>query len=181
MTQRLSQPLLLAFAVGVALMLALVLLPDPGIGPSSTGLGDVARSLGGAAGIFARNLVALAILAAGGLAIGATALSRAEPHPAARTLAYLLVLAGVLWLYFSTGVDTLAGQEGVPRAALLVRLVHGYLELPALLLPWAAVVVAFHHDRRRLDWPFVVAATACGAALLIPAALVEAFVVPGLL
>jgi hypothetical protein len=181
MPQRLLQPLLLAFALGVALMLALALLPDPGIGPATSGLDDVARTTGSAFDILERNLIALGILSAGGLAIGATALSRSEPHPATRTLAYLLVLAAVLWLYFVTGVGTLATAEDVPRAALLGRLVHGYLELPALLLPWAAVVVAFHHDRRRLDWRFVLAATACGAALLIPAALVETFVVPGLL
>jgi hypothetical protein len=176
----LSHAVALAFGVGLALMAMLAVLPDPGLGPSSDAIGELQPSLAAAAGVLGANLVAVALLGAGGLAIGLTALSREEPRPPARMLVYLLLLAAAGWAYFVTGVDALAAREGVPRVSLLGDLVHGYLELPALLLPWSAVVFAFTADRR-LDWRLVAAATACAAALLVPAALVEAYVVPGLL
>lgn len=180
MARRLLQSLGLAFAVGPALMAMLAVLPDPGIGPASSGVGGLRPRLADAAGVLGANLLAVTLLAAGGVAIGLTALNRAEPRPSTRMLAYLLLLAAAAWAYFVSGVDSLAVDHGVARIALLGELVHGYIELPALLLPWSAVVFAFTADRR-LDWRLVAVATACAAALLVPAALVEAYCVPRLL
>lgn len=179
-TRRLLHALLLAFGAGLAVQLALAIGPDPGLGPSTSGLAGLRSTPSAALGIFATNLLTVALLAAGGVAIGLTVLSRSSAHPRPRLVAYVLLLAAAGWLYFVSGVGWLASDLDLSRPALALRLVHGYLEWPALLLPWAAVAFAIT-PRRRLDLRLVAAACACSVALLLAASLVEAFVVPGLI
>jgi hypothetical protein len=176
----LLHPLALALTVGLGVQLALAVLPDPGLGPASSGLEAVRETPAAALHIFASNLLTVALLTAGGLALGLTVVGRASRHPRPRLIAYVLLLAVAGWLYFVTGVHWLATDLDLTRPQLTARLVHGYLEWPALLLPWAAIAFAAT-PRRRLDLRLVGAACACSVAMLLAAAMIEAFVVPGLL
>jgi hypothetical protein len=166
--------------VGVALQGALALLPDPGLGSASSGLPALRATAGSVAGILASNLVTMALITAGALATASTALGRGAARPRRNMIAYLVLLAVAGWLYFSTGVDWLAGTLSLSRAATTARLVHGFLEWPGLLLPWAAVAFAVT-PRRTIDLRLVAAGCACSIGLLAGAALLESLLVPQLL
>lgn len=169
----------MALALGLVLQTALAFAPDPGLGPGPTGLADLEPGLGSVVSVFLHNMIAVAVIAIGGLLTGWLVLSRDAPRPRRRMLAYLCLLAIAAWTHFVSGVGWLAADLDVSRPALTLRLVHGYLEWPALLLPWAAV--AFALGGRRLDLRLIGAALVCSAGLLLGAALLEGLVVPDLL
>ena len=66
----------MALAAGLVLQLALAFAPDPGVGPSTSGLSDLHPTVSEALDIFARNLVTVTLIAIGGLVTGWTVLSR---------------------------------------------------------------------------------------------------------
>lgn len=166
--------------MGFAMQLALAYAPDPGLGPAKSGLPQLDPSLSATIDIVLRNLLTLALIAAGGIAAGLTVLSQTTAHPRRRMLTYAMVLAVVYWAYFVSGVDWLAGDLALSRPTLAAKLVHGYLEWPALLLPWAAVAFAVT-AHRKLDLRLVGVACACSVGLLVGSAVLEATVVPDLL
>ena len=170
----------MALAAGLLIQAGLAFAPDPGLGPPSSGLPALRSTPSEALSIVAANLLTLLLLTAGGLLTGMTALSRSEGHPRRRLLVYFGVLAAAAWVYFVAGVDRLAVDLDLSRPELALRLVHGYLEWPALLLPWAAVAFAVT-PRRTLDLRFLAAACACSVALLVGAAIIETFMVPDLI
>jgi hypothetical protein len=169
-----------ALALGVVLQTALAFAPDPGLGPGPNGLADIHPGLGSVSSLFLHNMVAVAVIGIGGVLTGWVVLSGNSPRPRRRMLAYLCLIAIGAWTYFVSGVGWLAADLDVSRPALALRLVHGYLEWPALLLPWAAVAFAVG-PRRSFDGKLVLAACACSVLLLAGAATLEALVVPDLL
>lgn len=184
MQRRLAHPLALALGTGLLLQMALAFAPDPGVGPASAGLSDLPENLAGILHVFTSNLETLAILTGGALAMAGAVLSGRGAHPRRRLIAYFALLAAAAFIWFVTGVDWLAGSLRLPRADMALRLVHGYLEWPALLLPWAGVAFAVKPGtarRGRLDFGLVAASLACSVALLLAAATVEALVTPTLL
>ncbi|HVW16913.1 MAG TPA: hypothetical protein VHB30_01580, partial [Solirubrobacteraceae bacterium] len=167
-----SYPLATALGLGVVLQLALAFAPDLGVGPAASGLPGIHTGLGQAGRIFADNLLTLAVLAAGGLLTVRALRRRSTATARARLLSYTALLAVAAWAYFVSGVDWLAADLGASRADVTFRLVHGYLEWPALLLPWATLAFAIT-PRRTLDGRLLAAGGACSVALLLADAVVE--------
>lgn len=173
--------LLLAGVYGVALMLALAVGPVIELRPAEFGFAAIERTVDEALGIWLANLAVLAAFSAVPVALRLRALSQGyEPRRTAiELLALLGLVAAAFYVNFVPGIDALAESEGTTRVYLLTVMLHGYLEFPALFLPWAACAVEQLLPRR--DAGVIVAAAAIAVVLLGAGALVEALVSPELL
>jgi hypothetical protein len=173
--------LVLAAAYGVGLVVAIMLGPVVHAGPSETGFASTEQSIGEAARIWTANLGVLVLF--GGLAFGLRwwAWVRGyEPLQVARDLLVLLaVVCAFFYVFFVSGAEALAASEGTTRPRLLGVMVHGYVEFPALFLPWTGCAAEQLTQRRDARIP--ISAAALGVALLLAGALIEAYVSPGLL
>jgi hypothetical protein len=171
----------LAAAYGVALLVAIMLGPVVHVGPSQTGFASTQQSIGEALRIWAANLGVLAAFGGLAFALRRRAFARRyEPLQVARDLlALLAVICAVFYVYFVPGAEALAASEGTTRSRLLGVMVHGYVEFPALFLPWTGCAV--EQLTRRRDVRIPLAAAGLGVALLLVGAIVEAYVSPGLL
>lgn len=173
--------LVLAAAYGVGLVLAIMLGPVIHVGPARTGFASTEQSIGEAARIWTANLGVFAAFGTLAFALRARAFARGyEPVGVARDLLGLLaVVCAFFYVFFVPGADALAASEGTTRSRLLGVMVHGYVEFPALFLPWTGCAVEQLTGRREVRIPL--AAAALGVALLLVGAVIEAYVSPGLL
>ncbi|MDQ3935454.1 MAG: hypothetical protein M3340_12580 [Actinomycetota bacterium] len=172
---------LLAAVYGVVLMIALAVGPVVRVRPAEFGFAAIERTLAEALRIWAANVAVLLAFAAVPLLLRVRALSQEyEPRRVSRELLALLGLVALaFYLNFAPGVEALAESEGTTRVYLLTVMIHGYLEFPALFLPWTACAVEQRLPRRSPR--LLVAAMAVAVVLLGAGAAVEALVSPELL
>ena len=151
------------------------------MGPAELGFAAIERSLSEALRIWAANVAVLLAFAAVPFGLRLRALSQDyEPRRVSRELLALLGLVALaFYANFVNGVDALAESEGTTRVYLLTVMVHGYLEFPALFLPWTACAVEQLLPRR--EPRLLAVAMAAALALLAVGAIVEALVSPELL
>jgi hypothetical protein len=172
---------LIAAVYGVVLMLALAVGPVVELRPAEFGFAATERSVGEALRIWLANVAVLAAFAAVPLGLRLRAISQGyEPRRVAiELLALLGLVALAFYVNFVNGVDALAESEGTSRVYLLTVMLHGYMEFPALFLPWTACAMEQFLPARSPRF----LALACGAAMVLLAAgaAVEALISPELL
>lgn len=179
--------LITAFVSGVVVTVLLACVPLwLSFGPHESGLVEMTASVGTALDVWTDNLLTLLVVGAApalglswmiGKDLRSGSLTRRRAERGLFLVPAALALIGAL--YFANGVDWLGDYCSVSRWHLLVVLVHGYIELPALLLPtWSVAII--YNTQHRAPWGslwFVLASV----FLLLAAAFVEAFVTSGLI
>jgi hypothetical protein len=159
-------------------MLALILFP-PRSGSYSSGVPYETATLSDTLEIYQNNLLVLVECWAG--AIGTAVVARGALQAGWLRPAIHIAMTGVavkFWLSFGNGIHWLADSYHVATTDLLTRVVHGYLEFPALLFPWAYVAETTRGEKE-LKLRNLLAGLLIAALALFVAAVLESSVSPG--